>query len=164
LFSTGHGGGGGYFIAANAAVNYATIGTATLYGGAFFAPEIAATGSLIQSSAEIGAFGPAVGRMFWTGGIAAGIQAAELAQENGGMTLEMTPVGEWLSTVAPTSQMLWSAASSAFASGAIGDVSVVQGDFIRLQSTWATVEFGILQGNNPINFISATGAWRCFYS
>jgi RHS repeat-associated protein len=153
-----HGAGSPYWGGAN---SMATAGVAFGLGApaaAFFAPEIAATYSLAAGSLDVGMFGPAAGRFFWSGGIAAGMAAADMAEESGGMTLEMTPAGQWLGSVAPNSQLLWGAASRAFASGATGPVTAVQGDFIRMQSVWTTIEYPLLYGKNPINYVSG-GNW-----
>jgi RHS repeat-associated protein len=72
--------------------------------------------------------GPAVGRVFWSGGLKyAGTAAAEWAAANGGVTLEMTLTGRILTAatgvfgyrlVAP----LWDLASGRFAGTAVGDI------------------------------------------
>jgi RHS repeat-associated protein len=147
--------GSGAFGAANTAVNYAAGGEALLAGGAFFAPEIAAgvgAGTSWAANAS-GALGPAAGRVFWSA-IGSGA-AAEWAEQNGGSTLEMTPLGSvanWAQGYLPQNGFTgaaWNALSSGFASGAQGSVTYLQG--ARLGSTWLNTELPILeQQGNPI--------------
>ncbi|NYF81310.1 hypothetical protein HDF17_003630 [Granulicella arctica] len=144
--------GSGSFVAANTAVKYAAAGTAVAYTGAFAAPQIAA-------GAESVMFGPSAGRVFWSGGLGAMTAAANYAEESGGMTLEMTPVGQFLTKTEIMSPGVWNWASQSFASGATGSVTTFQGDLLRLGNTWSLYEYPVLEGNNPINYISASGHW-----
>ena len=108
----------------------------------------------------MGPLGSTVGRVFWSGGFGvAGLKAAALALEEGGSTLEMTPLGQWIDSVAPDAMWIWKFASAGFARGAQGPITSVQGDTIGIQSVWATIEYGILVGKNEIYVISATGHW-----
>jgi hypothetical protein len=54
----------------------------------------------------------------------------------------------------PEAQPQWDAASADFASGATGDVHVFQAaEGVRLGSTWARVEYPILNQNPDVNLI-----------
>ena len=122
-------------------------------------PELLATGRLAMGTFRMGLLGPSLLRYFWSGGLAfAGAKAAELAEDAGGMTLEMTPFGTWISEVAPRSMPLWRFASSLFAEGADGPVICVQADSLGLAPVWAR-EYALLLGKNMITYVSASGKW-----
>lgn len=71
----------------------------------------------------------------------------------------MTPLGQWLSEMAPNTMWLWKVASWGYATTAEGPVSSVQGDSVGIKSVWATIEYSILAGKNEIRVLSATGRW-----
>ena len=154
------GAGSGSFVAANTAVNYAAGGYALLAGGAVFAPEIAAGAGAAASwgASASGLLGSTAGRVFWS---AIGAEkAAEWAAENGGGTLEMSPLGgfaNWAQGFLPqngATGAAWNALSSAFASGARGGVTYLQGAY--LGNTWLNTELPIFQQNgNPISTVPA---------
>ena len=92
--------------------------------------------------------------VFWSGGEMAKDAATAWAAENGGTTLEMTPIGR--SLIESTAGMareeagpLWDAASKDFAEAASGtnEVHVFQSGFLRLGSTWARIEYPTLSSN-----------------
>jgi hypothetical protein len=152
--------GANYFIGADHLVTVMAEVYTAAYTAAFFAPEIVASGQLLMSTSRIGILGNSVGRIFWSGGfMVAGLRAAALAVEESGTTLEMTPLGQWIDSVAPNAMWLWKLASAGFAWGAEGPVTSVQGDQIAIKSVWATIEYGILSGKNEIIVYSATGRW-----
>ncbi len=151
-------GSAGTWSASNRLVTNTTIGYTAFAGGAFFAPEIAAgTGAAASWTANAsGALGPAAGRVFWSA-VGSGA-AAEWAEENGGTTLEMTPLGSlanWAQGYLPQNGVTgaaWNALSSGFASGAQGAVTYLQGAY--LGNTWLNTELPILQQNgNPITTV-----------
>jgi hypothetical protein len=152
------GAGSGSFVGANTAVTYAAAAYASAAAAAFFAPEIiAGAGSAASWTANAsGALGPAAGRVSWSG--MASSAAAEWAEENGGTTLEMTPLGSvanWAQGYLPQSGVTgaaWNALSSGFASGAQGPVNYLQGAY--LGNTWLNTELPILEQNgNPITSV-----------
>jgi len=100
--------------------------------------------------------GSTTGRVFWSA-IGSGA-AADWAEENGGSTLEMSPLGgaaNWAQGFLPQNGITgaaWNALSSAFASGAQGPVTYLQGAY--LGNTWLNTELPILQQNgNPITTV-----------
>lgn len=152
--------GANYFIGANHLVTVMAEAYAAAYTAAFFAPEIIATGRFAFATSRMGILGNAFGRVFWSGGIAiAGARAAALADEEGGMTLEMTSLGQWIDSVVPDAMWLWKLASAGFARGAEGTIISVQGDVLGTKSVWGTIEYGILLSKNEIRIYSATGRW-----
>jgi hypothetical protein len=100
------------------------------------------------------------GSVFWSGSSEARAAAEQFATENGGQTLEMTARGQELEAANldwPEAQPQWDAASADFASGATGDVHVFQAaEGVRLGSTWARVEYPILNQNPDVNLIFHT--------
>jgi len=122
--------GSGVFGAANTAVTDAAIGYAALAGGVFFAPEIAAGASAVANP-----LGPAAGRVFWSGASSGGAAAAAYVAENGGTTLEATPLGSAANFVqnlpfVPSNSFTyaaWARLSTAYAQGATGTAMYFQG-------------------------------------
>ena len=49
----------------------------------------------------------------------------------------------------------WRQASAAFAAGASGNVRVLQGEALRVDSIWATAEFPALKANPAVTSITA---------
>jgi RHS repeat-associated protein len=152
--------GSGSFVGANTVVNYAAAVYASAAATAFFAPEVAAgAGSAASWGANAsGLLGPAAGRVFWSA-IGPGA-AADWAEENGGSTLEMTPLGgaaNWVQNLSFMPQnaatgAAWNALSSGFASGAQGGVTYLQGAWQG--ATWLNTELPILtQNGNPITTV-----------
>jgi len=92
--------------------------------------------------------------VFWSGGETAMNAAKNFANRIGGKTLEMTRLGSYLEKINAGSD-LWRAASANFANQSSGVVYSIQNSIgVRLQSVWATVEYGILKANPKIeNFI-----------
>lgn len=147
--------GGRYFGGANNLVNKATAATAIVYGGgigiASVAPAVGAwAGSAASWTANAsGMLGPTTARVFWSA-IGSGT-AAEWAEENGGTTLEMTPLGSfanWAQRFLPQNGITgaaWNALSSGFARGAEGAVTYLQGAY--LGNTWLNTELPILEQN-----------------
>jgi RHS repeat-associated protein len=126
----------------------ATAGVAAL-------PAIAASGPAIGAAARSAAFGPAAGRVFWSGAGAASA-ATRWAITYSGSTLEMTPAGRALSLISETAlslgadwsyvRPLWVAASTEFASGAEGPVMLFTGTSVSPASIWLNVELPTLVG------------------
>ncbi len=98
--------------------------------------------------------------VFWSG-IKGGDQAAaSWASKNGGVTLEtmMTQRGVTLpawDASNPAVVSAWRQASAEFAQGARGNVTVLQGDAIRINSVWAEVEYPALTTNPNVTSITA---------
>ena len=66
----------------------------------------------------------------------------------GGMTLEMTRLGQYLEKIDASIQM-WRAASANFANSANGTVYSVQNAAgVRIQSIWATVEYDLVRARD----------------
>jgi len=132
---------------------------ATFAGGAALAgaASVPAVGSAISSGARFAldrvAFGPAAGRVFWSG---AGAQMAGRlgALGFGGSTLEMTRLGRVLDFFTQAAlgngvswdrvRPFWVATSGAFASGAQGSVLFYQGLSVSPSGIWMTQELPIL--------------------
>jgi hypothetical protein len=122
--------GSGSLVAANNAVTDATIGYSALAGAAFFAPEIAAGANAVANP-----LGPAAGRVFWSGASSGGAAAAAYVAENGGTTLETTPLGSVANFVqnlpfVPSNSFTyqaWARLSTAYAQGAQGTAMYFQG-------------------------------------
>jgi len=118
-------------------------------------PEAAAGASAAANwtANATGLLGSATGRVFWSA-VGSGT-AAEWAEQNGGSTLEMSPLGSlanWAQGYLPqtsTTGAAWSWLSGAFASGAQGPVTYLQGPYVG--NTWQYVEKPILEmQGNPI--------------
>jgi uncharacterized protein RhaS with RHS repeats len=111
--------------------------------------------------------------VFWSG-VKDGSAAAERwAAKNGGATLEGTASAQGLNLPAwdannPESISAWRQASADFASGAQGNVTVLQGDSIRVSSIWAQDEYPALIANPNVTSITAvdpqTGATTLLWS
>jgi hypothetical protein len=134
-------------------VDYAGAGTAVLLTLPVVVPAAADAGGIALTGANRLLFGQLTNRIFWTGGTAAMLGAAERASESGGVTLEMTAAGRTLTALGRFGDPLWSAASRMYAQGAVGPVTAVQGSFLRLTSIWGTTEYPQLIGKNPITYI-----------
>lgn len=123
-----------------------TVSAALLTG------EIGAGTSLFSKGAET----LSGGRVFWSGGNTAKTAAAEFAKASGMETLEMTTTGSIMNTISPylpnsITRPIWNKLSTNFARGATGDINVFQNTAgISLKSTWAKIEFPILQNKNII--------------
>ena len=94
-----------------------------------------------------------VSQVFWSGGDVAKNAAKQVANDVGGKTLEMTRLGTYLEQIdAPYS--VWQAASSNFANVASNSSSAIysiqNAAGVGLQSTWATIEYPLLQGRDII--------------
>lgn len=98
--------------------------------------------------------------VFWSG-IRGGDQAAtSWAARNGGMTLETTMAqrGVALPVWDASNPAVVSAlrqASAEFAQGARGNVTVLEGDAVRINSVWAQVEYPALTANPNVTSITA---------
>ncbi len=99
-------------------------------------------------------------QVFWSGGDVAKDAANQFAKDVGGKTLEMTRLGSYLETI-DASYSAWQAASSNFANvatninSAIYSIQNVAG--VNLQSTWATIEYPILSGQNIVYGVAQNG-------
>jgi len=132
-----------------------------VFGGLqLYAEGVAAGGVLRWVGSLFGRLlGPAAGRVFWSGGDAAKLEAQALAKSTGGTTLEMTLPGKMLDKLTtpktyPYLKPVWNFASARFANGAAGPVKVVQPmSGVRLESVWRTREYPILfEKGNPLNY------------
>ena len=87
-------------------------------------------------------------QVFWSGGEAAMNAAAQLARDTGGLTLEMTRLGQHLMQTDAGSSA-WNAASQNFANVANNVASTIysvqNAGGIRLQSVWATIEYPLIK-------------------
>lgn len=98
--------------------------------------------------------------VFWSGiGKGGASKAANWATQNGGATLESTLSSRGISLPAwdasnPAIVAAWRQASIDFASGAKGNVRVLQGDTLRIDAIWRD-EFNALQTNPNVNSIKA---------
>jgi RHS repeat-associated protein len=99
-------------------------------------------------------------QVFWSGGDVAKEAAKQVANDIGGKTLEMTRLGTYLEQT-DASYSVWQAASENFAnvasnsSEAIYSIQNVTG--VSLQSTWATIEYPLLQGKDIIYGVASQG-------
>ncbi|MCX8531930.1 RHS repeat domain-containing protein [Chryseobacterium luquanense] len=104
-------------------------------------------------------------RVFWSGGKDVLNVAMQYAKNNGAITLEMTNVGKGLSTLGNALEKIvgretswkimepvWKTTSKAYATGTQGVVQVFHNATygIRIESVWGRIEYGILNGRNPI--------------
>ena len=134
----------GYFDGENpwtAALNPEAVVTDSLLGAgtAGFGVTLAALRGSLATGANEAVFWSGIGR----GGdkIAAGWVA-----KHGGATLETTLARRGITlpawdTSKPATVSLWREASAEFARGARGNVRVLQDEFVRMDSTWAKIEF-----------------------
>lgn len=86
--------------------------------------------------------------------------AAEWVAKHGGSTLETIMSGRGVALPAwdtsnPAVVSAWRDASAQFAQGARGNVRVLQGDAVRMDSVWAQVEFPALKANTNVTSITA---------
>ncbi len=119
-----------------------------------------ATEAAVVGVEELAAESLVGSRVFWSGGDVAKNAAAAFANATGGTTLEMTQAGralEQATTGMPweTANPLWNAASKSFADGASGNISVFHAaDGIRINSTWAKIEYRALTSNPAVTDIT----------
>jgi hypothetical protein len=114
---------------------------------------------------------------FWsgnTGGIGGEKVARQIAQDNGGVTLEILREQRsgsisWPDWVGrdPSTIVAWNRASLLYARGASGDVRVVLGENVRADSVWEKTELPALTENPRVTKVTAidpaTGAERVIY-
>lgn len=130
----------------------ATAGTAIVYGGAFFAPEVIGTVSTAGQwgANTTGLLGPAANRIFWSGVGYFGAQNAAQLEE--GATLESTFIGRVLENTQQALRLpysvtkpAWDWASAAFAQGAQGAAGMYEGYGGYTGQTWNNIESVILK-------------------
>ena len=126
-----------YFVGADHLVVRATEAATILYTAAFFAPEIVEAVNLTSSRTinpssrwlvnQMGGFGPATNRLFWSQMSVGGAAAVRYADEFEGQTLEMTPIGEyavraqdWYGKQTEFTLWAWKWLSTGFAEGTVG--------------------------------------------
>lgn len=112
--------------------------------------------------------------VFWSGVGRGGDKiAAQWVAKNGGATLETTMASRGITLPAwdasnPAVVSAWRDASAQFARGASGNVRVLQGDAVRIDSVWAQVEYPALTANPNVTSITAinpsTGASTVLWS
>jgi filamentous hemagglutinin len=125
-------------------------------------PQIHFSGSGIGSGATASnplATGPNEA-VFWCGIPGGDTAAASWAAKNGGMTLEMTLDQLGIDMPAwdrsnPISMRAWREASTNFAAGAQGAVTVLQDSSVRVSSVWTQYEYPALIGNRAVTSITA---------
>jgi len=98
--------------------------------------------------------------VFWSGIRGGDTSATAWVGKNGGATLETTMSSRGIELPAydrnvPSSVEAWQNASAQFAEGARGSVRVLQEDGVRIQSIWATKEYGALTSNPDVTSITA---------
>ena len=98
--------------------------------------------------------------VFWSGIQGSEVAAREWAVKHGGKTLEMTIMerGVKLPEFDPNNPAViaeWRSVSAQFAGGASGDVRVLQGPTVRVNSVWAQVEFPALKANPKVTSVTA---------
>jgi filamentous hemagglutinin len=119
------------------------------------------TRSSIRSAAAKGLATGADEAVFWTGiGRGGAAKAAKWAAQHGGSTLGSTLVSRGITLPVwnpsnPATVAAWRQAAIDFAAGARGNVRVLQGDAVRLDSIWRD-EFRTLQANPNVNSIIMT--------
>ncbi len=117
--------------------------------------EGAVTGTIARSLAT-----SADEAVFWSGiGRGGAAKAASWAAQHGGATLESTLALRGVTLPAcdasnPAVVAAWRQASMDFAAGARGNIRVLQGDVLRLDSIWRD-EFRALRANPNVNSIRA---------
>ena len=136
----------GIALAGSATATVASVGVgasslATTVGGA----GLAAGARMISDNfSEAISHAPQV---FWSGGEVAKTTARDYASLIGGKTLEMTRLGTYLETLT-VSRQVWQAASANFAnvaSNACSSIYSIQSSAgVKIQSTWATIEYGFV--------------------
>lgn len=94
-----------------------------------------------------------VSQVFWSGGDVARNAAKQVDNDVGGKALEMTRLGTYLEQI-DAQYSAWQAASSNFANVASNSSSAIysiqNAAGVGLQSTWATIEYPLLQGRDII--------------
>jgi hypothetical protein len=99
--------------------------------------------------------------VFWSGiGRGGDATAASWAAKSGGATLESTMASRGIQLPAwdasnPSVVSAWRQASADFASGASGNVRVLQGVDVRVGSAWAQVEYPALVNNPNVTSITS---------
>jgi len=98
--------------------------------------------------------------VFWSGIKNGAGTAAQWATQNGGVTLEQTLAARGVDLPTwdpsnPASVQAWNKASGNFAAGASGNVTVLQGDTLRVQSIWGQTEFDALTANPNVTSITS---------
>ena len=159
-----HSSAGQTFVEADTFVAYITYIATAEYTIAFFMPEIIegvfyVSGRTISPLArwglnQAGAFGPAVGRLFWSQAAVGGAAALAWAEEFGGNTLEMTPIGEyavqmqsWYGLQTAFSGWAWNWLSAGFAEGIEGPARFFSGAGGYQGAAWSLTELPILVRN-----------------
>jgi hypothetical protein len=114
---------------------------------------------------------------FWSGGtsgIGGEDVAKQIAENNGGVTLEILReqrsgsirLPDWVAGD-PATSGAWKRASLLYARGASGEVRVVLGEDVRTRSVWETIELPALRENPRVTKVTAidpaTGAQRVIY-
>ncbi len=111
--------------------------------------------------------------VFWSGIPKGPAAAAQWASQNGGVTLEQTLTANGIQLPPwdpgnPASVTAWTQASQNFAAGASGNVRVLQGNAVSVQSVWGQTEFNALTANPNVTSITAvnpqTGAQVLLWS
>ena len=152
LTGAGLGAGAGIILAgsATASVTSVAIGTKALFSTVGSAGISAGVKLLADNVSQAFNRTPQV---FWSGGNVAKNAAKQVANKAAGKTLEMTRLGRYLEqTNAP--YPAWQAASSNFAnvatnsSPSIYSIQNITG--VGLQSTWATIEYPLLQSRDIV--------------
>jgi RHS repeat-associated protein len=98
--------------------------------------------------------------VFWSGIPNGANSAAQWAAGNAGVTLEQTIAARGIQLPAwdannAASVAAWSQASQQFAAGASGDITVLQGDALRIKSVWGQTEYSALKANPNVTSITA---------
>ncbi len=142
----------GVALAGSATATIASVGAganalATTIGGAGLT---AGAKMIADNCSEAASHAPQV---FWSGGEIAKSSAQDYAEIIGGKTLEMTKLGTYLETNGASSQV-WNAASANFANVANNASSTIysiqSAAGVRLESVWATVEYGFVHARKII--------------
>ncbi|MDH4098986.1 MAG: FG-GAP-like repeat-containing protein [Nitrospirota bacterium] len=98
--------------------------------------------------------------VFWSGIRNGDVAASKWVAQHGGATLETTVAARGIELPvwdpsSPTVVDAWRQASKTFATGASGNVRVLQTDYVRINSAWAEVEFPALKANPNVTSIRA---------
>ena len=152
LIGLGAGAAAGVLLAGSATATVASvvIGAKAVVSVAGSAGIVAGAKMLADNASQACS---SVSQVFWSGGDVAKNAAKQVASDVGGKTLEMTRLGTYLEQIdAPYSA--WQAASSNFANVASNSSSAIysiqNAAGVGLQSTWATIEYPLLQGRDII--------------
>ena len=152
LIGLGAGAAAGVLLAGSATATVASvvIGAKAVVSVAGSAGIVAGVKMLADNTSQACS---SVSQVFWSGGDVAKNAAKQVANDVGGKTLDMTRLGTYLEQIdAPYS--VWQAASSNFANVASNSSSAIysiqNAAGVGLQSTWATIEYPLLQGRDII--------------